>query len=92
MRRAARMDGMLDVRKVMLTWKQLTFVIKQDLSALNEQIRSLQVLSKRLHPKPDQEGENNKNILLLLQGKLGDVSANFKVRYAYPCRSSLSGF
>ncbi|KAK4102799.1 t-SNARE [Parathielavia hyrcaniae] len=57
---------------------QLTFVIKQDLSRLNEDIRNLQALSKRLHPKPDQEGENNKNILLLLQGKLGDVSANFK--------------
>lgn len=56
----------------------MTFIIKQDLSALNEEIRSLQALSKRLHPKPDQEGENNKNILLLLQGKLGDVSANFK--------------
>lgn len=57
---------------------ELTFVIKQDLSRLNEEIRNLQALSRRLHPKPDQEGENNKNILLLLQGKLGDVSANFK--------------
>jgi syntaxin 5 len=60
----------------------LTFIIKQDLSRLNEEIRNLQTLSKRLHPKPDQEGENNKNILLLLQGKLGDVSANFKVGFA----------
>ena len=92
MRRAARMGAVVDVREVMLTWEQLTFVIKQDLSALNEQIRSLQVLSKRLHPKPDQEGENNKNILLLLQGKLGDVSANFKVRCAHLCRSSSGGF
>lgn len=57
---------------------ELTFIIKQDLSRMNEDIRNLQTLSKRLHPKPDQEGENNKNILLLLQGKLGDVSANFK--------------
>lgn len=57
---------------------ELTFIIKQDLSRLNEDIRNLQGLSKQLHPKPDQEGENNKNILLLLQGKLGDVSANFK--------------
>lgn len=57
---------------------ELTFIIKQNLSRLNEDIRNLQALSKRLHPKPDQEGENNKNILLLLQGKLGDVSANFK--------------
>ncbi|KAK4149155.1 D-galacturonate reductase [Chaetomidium leptoderma] len=57
---------------------ELTFIIKQDLSRLNEDIRNLQGVSRRLHPKPDQEGENNKNILLLLQGKLGDVSANFK--------------
>lgn len=57
---------------------ELTFIIKQDLSRLNEDIRNLQGASKRQHPKPDQEGENNKNILLLLQGKLGDVSANFK--------------
>lgn len=75
-----RVEGMSEARGIMLTWRQLTFVIKQDLSSLNEQIRSLQALSRRLHPKPDQEGENNKNILLLLQGKLGDVSANFKVR------------
>lgn len=75
---------------------ELTFIIKQDLSRLNEEIRNLQALSKRLHPKPDQEGENNKNILLLLQGKLGDVSANFKVRGmplkgADPTLTSLAG-
>jgi len=56
---------------------QLTFIIKQDLSSLNEQIKDLQLFSKGLQPTRDQ-GENNKNILLLLQGKLGDVSANFK--------------
>lgn len=37
-------------------------------------------MSKTLHPKRDQEGENNANIVFLLQGKLTDVSANFKVR------------
>ncbi|KAK0655109.1 t-SNARE [Cercophora newfieldiana] len=72
----AKKKTLFDDRPVEIN--ELTFVIKQDLSSLNEQIRSLQALSKRLHPKPDQEGENNKNILLLLQGKLGDVSANFK--------------
>ncbi|KAK3943916.1 D-galacturonate reductase [Diplogelasinospora grovesii] len=72
----AKKKTLFDDRPVEIN--ELTFIIKQDLSALNEEIRNLQALSKRLHPKPDQEGENNKNILLLLQGKLGDVSANFK--------------
>lgn len=31
-----------------------------------------------MHPKADQEGEHNKNIVLMLQGKLSDVGANFK--------------
>ncbi|KAF5233139.1 hypothetical protein FANTH_12669 [Fusarium anthophilum] len=57
---------------------ELTFVIKQDLSSLNQQIGALQTLSKQQHPKADQEGEHNKNVVYLLQGKLTDVSVNFK--------------
>lgn len=57
---------------------ELTFIIKQDLSGLNAQISSLQQLSRAQHPKADQEGEHNKNVVFLLQGKLTDVSANFK--------------
>ncbi|KAK3367141.1 t-SNARE [Lasiosphaeria ovina] len=72
----AKKKTLFDDRPVEIN--ELTFIIKQDLSTLNEEIRGLQALSRRLHPKPDQEGENNKNILLLLQGKLGDVGANFK--------------
>lgn len=56
----------------------MTFVIKQDLSSLNQQIGSLQALTKQQHPKADQEGEHNKNVVYLLQGKLSDVSVNFK--------------
>lgn len=56
----------------------MTFIIKQDLSSLNQQISSLQTLSRSQHPKADQEGEHNKNVVFLLQGKLTDVSANFK--------------
>ncbi|KAG8418658.1 Belongs to the syntaxin [Metarhizium acridum] len=67
---------MFDDRPVEIN--ELTFVIKQDLSALNQQIGSLQSLSKQQHPKADQEGEHNKNVVYLLQGKLTDVSANFK--------------
>lgn len=58
---------------------ELTFVIKQDLSSLNQQIGALQSMSKQQHPKTaDQEGEHNKNVVYLLQGKLTDVSVNFK--------------
>ncbi|RYP06547.1 hypothetical protein DL764_003092 [Monosporascus ibericus] len=49
---------------------QLTFIIKQDLSSLNQQISSLQALSRQQHPKG--------NVVLMLQGKLSDVGANFK--------------
>lgn len=48
------------------------------MSSLNQQIGGLQQLSKQQHPKADQEGEHNKNVVYLLQGKLTDVSANFK--------------
>lgn len=47
---------------------ELTYVIKQDLSALNSQISSLQSLSKSQHAQVsrstnvDQEGEHNKNV------------------------------
>ncbi|KYK56997.1 t-SNARE syntaxin [Drechmeria coniospora] len=57
---------------------ELTFVIKQDLSSLNQQIGALQTLTRQQHPKVDQEGEHNKNVVYLLQGKLTDVSVNFK--------------
>jgi syntaxin 5 len=91
---------------------ELTFVIKQELATMNQQISALQQLSRSQHPQRsgDQEGEHNKNVrpyqiprksecktiirsiaiipqvlmsswfqvVLLLQGKLTDVSANFK--------------
>ncbi|KAI1803956.1 putative ER-golgi SNARE complex subunit [Daldinia bambusicola] len=57
---------------------ELTFIIKQDLSSLNQQISGLQALTRQQHPKADQVGEHNKNIVLMLQGKLSDVGANFK--------------
>lgn len=58
---------------------QLTFIIKQDLGSLNQQISGLQALSRQQHPKGvDQVGEHNKNVVLMLQGKLSDVGANFK--------------
>ncbi|KAG9228591.1 syntaxin 5 [Amylocarpus encephaloides] len=72
----AKRKTLFDDRPVEIN--ELTFIIKQDLSSLNQQISSLQTLSRAQHPKADQEGEHNKNVVFLLQGKLTDVSANFK--------------
>ncbi|PSR78472.1 t-SNARE [Coniella lustricola] len=60
---------------------ELTFVIKQDLSALNQQIAGLQEVVKSSQQQgggKTQESEHNKNVVLLLQGKLTDVSASFR--------------
>jgi syntaxin 5 len=72
----AKRKTLFDDRPVEIN--ELTFIIKQDLSSLNAQISSLQQLSRAQHPKADQEGEHNKNVVFLLQGKLTDVSVNFK--------------
>src|ERR1700710_2990231 len=72
----AKRKTLFDDRPVEIN--ELTSIIKQDLSSLNQQISSLQTLSRAQHPKADQEGEHNKNVVFLLQGKLTDVSANFK--------------
>ncbi|MCJ1258683.1 cis-Golgi t-SNARE syntaxin [Lignoscripta atroalba] len=78
----AKRKTLFDDRPVEIA--ELTYVIKQDLSSLNSQISSLQSLSKSQRPQPsrssgaDQEGEHNKNVVVLLQGKLADVSVNFK--------------
>lgn len=61
---------------------ELTFVIKQDLTRLNTQISNLLATTQREHtsqPKSqDQEGQHNKNVVLLLQSKVTDVAANFQ--------------
>ncbi|KAI4127857.1 MAG: hypothetical protein LQ347_004427 [Umbilicaria vellea] len=78
----AKRKTLFDDRPVEIA--ELTYVIKQDLSSLNSQISSLQALSRSQHPQTsrnsstDQEGEHNKNVVVLLQGKLADVSVNFK--------------
>ncbi|KAH0536438.1 hypothetical protein FGG08_006678 [Glutinoglossum americanum] len=78
----AKRKTLFDDRPVEIA--ELTYIIKQDLSSLNSQISSLQSLSRSQHPQSlragggDQEGEHNKNVVVLLQGKLADVSVNFK--------------
>ncbi|PGH14373.1 hypothetical protein AJ80_05963 [Polytolypa hystricis UAMH7299] len=77
----AKRKTLFDDRPVEIS--ELTYVIKQDLAALNSQIAGLQTLTLSLHPKAsrsktDQEGEHNDNVVVMLQGKLADVGANFK--------------
>ncbi|PGH29397.1 syntaxin 5 [[Emmonsia] crescens] len=77
----AKRKTLFDDRPVEIS--ELTYVIKQDLASLNSQIASLQSLTLALHPKSsrsktDQEGEHNDNVVVMLQGKLADVGANFK--------------
>ncbi|KAF8476832.1 t-SNARE [Kalaharituber pfeilii] len=65
---------------------ELTYVIKQDLSSINSQIGQLQALVRSQHPSTGysgktaegQEGEHAKNVVVMLQGKLADVSVGFK--------------
>ncbi|KAJ9641366.1 Integral membrane protein SED5 [Coniosporium tulheliwenetii] len=78
----AKRKTLFDDRPVEIA--ELTYVIKQDLAALNGSIGELQALSRSQHPGAgragggDQEGEHAKNVVVLLQSKLADVSVNFK--------------
>ncbi|KAF2839169.1 syntaxin 5 [Patellaria atrata CBS 101060] len=77
----AKRKTLFDDRPVEIA--ELTYIIKQDLSALNQQIGGLSALTHSQHPsasKPgqDQEGEHNRNVVVMLQGKLADVGVNFK--------------
>ncbi|RMJ24991.1 Integral membrane protein sed5 [Aspergillus sp. HF37] len=77
----AKRKTLFDDRPVEIS--ELTYVIKQDLALLNNHIASLQALTLAQHPKAgrsktDQEGEHNDNVVVMLQGKLADVGANFK--------------
>lgn len=74
----AKRKTLFDDRPVEIA--ELTYVIKQDLAGLNQQIGGLQQMQKATMgaSKQDQEGEHNKNVVMLLQSKLGDVGLNFK--------------
>ncbi|KAJ5538099.1 hypothetical protein N7504_004738 [Penicillium tannophilum] len=77
----AKRKTLFDDRPVEIS--ELTYVIKQDLASLNQQIASLSALTQAQHPKinrskTDQEGEHNDNVVVMLQGKLADVGASFK--------------
>lgn len=61
----AKRKTLFDDRPVEIS--ELTYVIKQDLASLNQQIAGLQALTQSQHPKSsrsktDQEGEHNDNV------------------------------
>jgi len=61
----AKRKTLFDDRPVEIS--ELTYVIKQDLASLNQQIAGLQSLTQARHPKfnrpkTDQEGEHNDNV------------------------------
>ena len=76
----AKRKTLFDDRPVEIA--ELTYIIKQDLAGLNQQIGQLQQLSRSSQqgaPGQGQELEqHNKNVIVLLQGKLADVGINFK--------------
>ncbi|KPI44073.1 Integral membrane protein sed5 [Cyphellophora attinorum] len=78
----AKRKAIFDDRPVEIS--ELTYVIKQDLAQLNQQISNLQTLTQSQHPtaslpkSADQEGQHNKNAVLMLQNKVTDMAANFK--------------
>jgi hypothetical protein len=78
----AKRKTLFDDRPVEIA--ELTYVIKQDLAGLNQQIGNLQTIQRGGAPggpskaAVGQEGEHNKNVVMLLQGKLADVGVNFK--------------
>ncbi|CAK7218822.1 Integral membrane protein SED5 [Sporothrix bragantina] len=56
---------------------ELTFVVKQNLASLNQQISGLQALTRQQKGK-NEEGEHRKNVVFMLQDRLSGVSVNFK--------------
>ncbi|KAF8544736.1 t-SNARE [Trichophaea hybrida] len=59
---------------------ELTYVIKQDLSSINSQISALQtfVRGQQNSSIVSAAQEHSKNVVVMLQGKLADVSVGFK--------------
>lgn len=61
--------------------QELTYIIKQDIAALNQQIAQLQIFTQtNLNPGAGgkQVSEHNKNVVTMLQTKLADTTIGFK--------------
>lgn len=61
--------------------QELTYIIKQDIAALNSQIAQLQVFTQsnlNAGAGSKQVSEHNKNVVTMLQTKLADTTIGFK--------------
>jgi syntaxin 5 len=72
------------IDRVILTLRcqqELTYIIKQDIAALNQQIAQLQVFTQtnlNAGAGGKQVSEHNKNVVTMLQTKLADTTIGFK--------------
>ncbi|KAK4050850.1 Integral membrane protein SED5 [Microbotryomycetes sp. JL201] len=77
----AKRKTLFDDRPVEIS--ELTYIIKQDIAALNQQIGQLQLYTKTqigagTASTSKQVSEHNNNIVMMLQSKLADTSIGFK--------------
>ncbi|SCZ89427.1 BZ3500_MvSof-1268-A1-R1_Chr1-1g01172 [Microbotryum saponariae] len=75
----AKRKTLFDDRPVEIS--ELTFIIKQDIAALNQQILQLQQFTKNTlnaAGTSKQISEHNNNVVMMLQSKLADTSIGFK--------------
>ncbi|BFZ64549.1 Integral membrane protein SED5 [Saitoella coloradoensis] len=71
----AKRKTLFDDRPVEIS--ELTYIIKQDIAALNTSIRSLQSLTKSQRSGKQQQ-EHSQNVVVLLQSRLANASMSFK--------------
>jgi len=71
----------VSLRLTVDVFKELTYVIKQDIANLNKQIAALQAYTKSKKSSGGsitQVEEHNNNVVMLLQSKLANTSMSFK--------------
>ncbi|GAA5823888.1 hypothetical protein JCM11251_003332 [Rhodosporidiobolus azoricus] len=75
----AKRKTLFDDRPVEIS--ELTYIIKQDIAALNQQIAQLQAFTQQASNNAaggKQVSEHNKNVVTMLQSKLADTTIGFK--------------
>ncbi|GAA5856645.1 hypothetical protein JCM8547_005908 [Rhodosporidiobolus lusitaniae] len=74
----AKRKTLFDDRPVEIS--ELTYIIKQDIAALNQQIAQLQAFTQQASQGAGgkQVSEHNKNVVTMLQSKLADTTIGFK--------------
>ncbi|GAA6013695.1 hypothetical protein JCM10207_004823 [Rhodosporidiobolus poonsookiae] len=73
----AKRKTLFDDRPVEIS--ELTYIIKQDIAALNQQIAQLQAFTQQQQGGGGKQvSEHNKNVVTMLQSKLADTTIGFK--------------